>query len=172
ALVTAGVSAAALAGAFSRSSGGRDGKDGAAADSPTRQVDVSCFAQSCEGMNPRDAGCGDVWTSAKKRFDGVYVELRYSDACKAAWSRISWGVPGDVAQVVGTDGRSYRRKVTYDTDTFSDMVAASSPSTARACVVLTSGRQACTEWGGTHHLTEVPNPPASMLTPTPSPSGS
>jgi hypothetical protein len=111
-----------------------------------------------------------VWTSAEKQFDGVYVELRYSDACKAAWSRISWGRPGDVARVVGADGRSYQRRVSYDTDTFSDMVAAASPSTARACVLLRSGHHACTEWGGTHHLTEPPNPPASLLAPSPSPS--
>ncbi|MEU6535353.1 DUF2690 domain-containing protein [Streptomyces sp. NPDC047000] len=130
-----------------------------------RQLDVNCFSDSCAGKDPKQAGCGgDAWTAALSRIDGVYVELRYSDACKAAWSRISWGRPGDVARVVGGGGRTYRNKVHYDTDTYTAMVAALSPSTAKACVLLTSGTHACTDPGGTQHLTEPPNPP------TPSPS--
>lgn len=34
----------------------------------------------------------------------VHVELRYSDACRAAWARISWGRPGDIARVMGRQG--------------------------------------------------------------------
>lgn len=165
------VSAVALFGAFGRDSGRHGDRNGASAtDTPARQIDVTCFAESCEGKDPKEAGCGDVWTSAKVRIGRVYVELRYSDACKAAWSRISWGRPGDTALVVAADGHSYERKVRYDTDTFSNMVATSSPTTARACVVMTSGVHGCTGWGSTHHLTDAPNPPAWMLTPTASPS--
>jgi hypothetical protein len=162
ALAVAAVSAAALSGAPARNFGRPAGNDGApATGTSSRQIDVMCFAEGCQGKDPKEAGCGDVWTSAKTRIDGVYVELRYSDACKAAWSRISWGRPGDIARVVGADGRSYERKVRYDTDTFSAMVAAPSPSAARACVVLTSGVHGCTGWGGVNHLVEAPNPPAS-----------
>ncbi|ANP52931.1 transcriptional regulator with XRE-family HTH domain [Streptomyces griseochromogenes] len=126
----------------------------------TRQLDVNCFADSCVGKDPKQAGCGgDAWTAALYKVAGVYVELRYSDACKAAWSRISWGHPGDIARVVGEGGRTYQNKVHYETDTFSAMVAAPSPSTAKACVLLTSGVHACTSQGGTQHLTEPPNPP-------------
>ena len=171
ALATAlAVAVAALSGAFGGGPGGHDDGNGTAAtDTSTRQVEVSCFAESCEGKDPRDAGCGDVWTSALKKIDGVYVELRYSDACKAAWSRISWAYPGDAARVEARDGRTHRKKVSYDTDTFSPMVAAASPTVARACVVRTSGLHGCTPWGGTHHLDEAPEPPASMLTPTSTP---
>jgi transcriptional regulator with XRE-family HTH domain len=151
---------------FGRQSGAhtdRDGTVGKAA--PTRQLDVNCFADSCAGKNPGQAGCGgDAWTAALSKVAGVYVELRYSDACKAAWSRISWGHPGDIARVVGEGGRTYQNKVHYDTDTFSAMVAAPSPSTAKACVLLTSGVHACTSPGGTQHLTEPPNPPAPTTT--------
>lgn len=133
-------------------------------DSSTRQLDVNCFADSCTGKDPKQTGCGgDAWTAALSKVAGVYVELRYSDACKAAWARISWGRPGDIARVLGTGGRAYQNTVHYDTDTFSAMVSAPSPSTARACTLLLSGEQACTDPGGTQHLTEPPNPPASLL---------
>ncbi|TGA84537.1 DUF2690 domain-containing protein [Streptomyces palmae] len=128
------------------------------------QPDVECFADSCAGKDPKKAGCGaDAWTSALRRVGKVYVELRYSDACAAAWARISWGRPGDVARVVGAKGRSYQDKVHYDTDVFSAMVPAPSPSAARACTRLTSGAHGCTKPGGTQRLTEPPEPP-----PTPS----
>ncbi|WP_089099047.1 helix-turn-helix domain-containing protein [Streptomyces hyaluromycini] len=129
---------------------------------PARQLDVNCFSDSCAGKNPKQTGCGgDAWTAALYKIAGVYVELRYSDACKAAWSRISWGRPGDIARVVSEGGRTYQNRVHYDTDTFTAMVAAPSPSTAKACVQLTSGVHACTGPGGTQHLTEPPNPPSS-----------
>ncbi|MBY8882565.1 helix-turn-helix domain-containing protein [Actinacidiphila acidipaludis] len=166
-------SAAALTGAFDGHGPAQRGRDGAAGTgTPSRQLDINCFAASCTGKDPAQAGCGDVWTSALSKIGGVYVELRYSDACKAAWSRISWGHPGDAAQVERTDGRTYERKVRYDTDTFSAMVAAASPSSARACVLLISGVHGCTAWGGNQHLTEAPNPPTSLLTPTTASPGS
>ncbi|MGW7526527.1 DUF2690 domain-containing protein [Streptomyces sp. NPDC054783] len=161
AVVTLSVS---LYGAFGRPSAAHAGQDGTlGADTPTRQLDVNCFADSCTGKDPGQTGCGgDAWTAALYKVAGVYVELRYSDACKAAWSRISWGHPGDIARVVGQGGRTYQNKVHYDTDTFSAMVAAPSPSAAKGCVLLTSGVHACTSPGGTQHLTEPPNPPTSL----------
>ncbi|MGV9251133.1 DUF2690 domain-containing protein [Streptomyces sp. NPDC003697] len=150
-----------LYGAFGRQSSAHADRDGTVSkDVPSRQLDVNCFADSCTGKNPGQSGCGgDAWTAALNNVAGVYVELRYSDACKAAWSRISWGRPGDIARVIGEGGGTYQSKVHYDTDTFSAMVAAPSPSTAKACVLLTSGVHACTSPGGTQHLTEPPNPP-------------
>ena len=137
---------------------------------PARQLDVNCFSDSCAGKDPKQAGCGgDAWTAALYKVSGVYVELRYSDACKAAWSRISWGRPGDVARVVGEGGRTYQNRVHYDTDTFTAMVAALSPSAARACVQLTSGTHACTDPGGIQHLTEPPNPPTAPPPTSPRP---
>ncbi|MFE4798302.1 DUF2690 domain-containing protein [Streptomyces sp. NPDC056708] len=152
-------------GQHSDADAGRDGIPGM--DTPTRQLDVNCFADSCAGKDPAQAGCsGDAWTAALYKVAGVYVELRYSDACKAAWSRISWGRTGDIARVVGAGGQTYQNKVHYDTDTFSAMVAATSPSAARACVLLTSGVHACTDPGGTQHLTEPPEPRTSPTSTT------
>ncbi|BDM69640.1 hypothetical protein HEK616_31270 [Streptomyces nigrescens] len=171
ALAVVVASSAALFMAFGRHSTAHTDRDGTpGANASTRQLDVNCFADSCAGKDPKQTGCGgDAWTAALDKVAGVYVELRYSDACKAAWSRISWGRRGDIARVVGAGGRTYQNKVHYDTDTFSAMVAAPSPSTARACVQLTSGVHACTSPGGTQHLTEPPNPPtASPSANTPS----
>lgn len=160
-LAVAAALSAFLTGAFSpHAAVGADRVATPGPDTPTRQLDVNCFADSCDGKNPGPAGCGgDAWTSALRRVDGVYLELRYSDACKAAWARISWGRPGDIARVVATGGRSHQDKVHYDTDIYSPMVAAPSPSAAKACFQLTSGLRACTLPGGTEHLTEAPNPP-------------
>ncbi|MFE3144937.1 DUF2690 domain-containing protein [Streptomyces scopuliridis] len=129
-------------------------------------LNVRCFEQSCTGKDPKAQGCGDPWTSALTRIDGVYVELRYSDSCKAAWARISWGGVGDVARVVSAKGATEQDTVHYDTDVYSPMVAADTPSDARACAVLTSGAHGCTKPGGTVRLTQPPEPPVSV-----SPSG-
>ncbi|MEU7305906.1 DUF2690 domain-containing protein [Streptomyces sp. NPDC007206] len=118
---------------------------------------MNCFADSCAGKNPGRTGWGgDAWSAALYKVAGVYVESRYSDACKAAWCRISWGHSGDIARVVGEGGRTYQNKVHYDTDTFSAMVAAPSPSTAKACVLLTS-------------LGSTPAPPRAALSTSSSP---
>jgi uncharacterized protein DUF2690/helix-turn-helix protein len=132
-----------------------------AASTPVHQLETNCFGDSCTGKDPKQTGCaGGAWTAAVTRFHGVYVELRYSDACKAAWARISWGHPGDVAEVVPAHGSTLREKVHYDTDVYTAMTAAMTPSAARACTTPTTGGHGCTPPGGTEHLTEPPEPPA------------
>ncbi|MEV5989126.1 DUF2690 domain-containing protein [Streptomyces sp. NPDC052051] len=125
-------------------------------------LDTQCFADGCAGLDPKDTGCsGNAWTSALVRVDGVYVELRYSDACRAAWGRISWGAPGDVAEVAPVHGRHMRERVRYDTDVYTAMVPASDPSEVKACTQLRSGRHGCTRPGGKQHLLEPPEPPVT-----------
>ncbi|WP_432172726.1 DUF2690 domain-containing protein [Streptomyces sp. Tue6028] len=114
---------------------------------------------------PKAEGCGDPWTSALTKVQGVYVELRYSDSCKAAWARISWGGVGDIARVVAAKGATRQDTVHYDTDVYSPMVAADTPSEAKACTVLTSGAHGCTEPGGTIRLTPPPEPSISPSSP-------
>ncbi|MEU1200033.1 DUF2690 domain-containing protein [Streptomyces sp. NPDC005813] len=125
------------------------------------RLDITCFEQSCTGKDPKTEGCGDPWTSALTKVHGVYVELRYSDSCKAAWARISWGGVGDIARVVPTKGTTQQDTVHYDTDVYSPMVAADTPSDAKACTILTSGAHGCTEPGGTIRLTPPSEPPIS-----------
>ena len=139
---------------------------GRTTDAAAKGLETNCYGASCTGKDPKATGCaGDAWTAAMTRVHRVYVELRYSDACRAAWARISWGGPGDVAQVVGGD-RTFRSTVRYDTDTFTAMTAAPSPSGARACTVLTGAVRGCTRPGGTQRLTEPPEPPTPSATPT------
>ncbi|MGD1216940.1 DUF2690 domain-containing protein [Streptomyces krungchingensis] len=114
---------------------------------------------------PKAEGCGDPWTSALTKVQGVYVELRYSDSCKAAWAHISWGGVGDIARVVAAKGATRQDTVHYDTDVYSPMVAADTPSDAKACTVLTSGAHGCTEPGGTIRLTPPPEPSISPASP-------
>lgn len=138
---------------------------GTGSRSASGQLDTRCFEGSCTGQDPQETGCGgDAWTAALSRTHGVYVELRYSDTCKAAWARISWGVVGDIARVVTTTDTTREDKVHYDTDVYSPMVAADTPADARACTILTSGSRLCTKPGGTVRLTEPPEPTASEST--------
>ncbi|MER5409172.1 DUF2690 domain-containing protein [Streptomyces sp. NPDC002769] len=134
-------------------------RSSATGGSGANELDITCFEQSCTGKDPKTEGCGDPWTSALTKVQGVYVELRYSDSCKAAWTRISWGDVGDIARVVSANGTIRQRRVHYDTDVYSPMVAADTPSDARACTILTSGAHGCTEPGGTVRLTPPPDPP-------------
>ncbi|MFJ4152930.1 DUF2690 domain-containing protein [Streptomyces galbus] len=134
---------------------------------PAHRLETTCFEDSCTRKDPKQTGCaGDAWTAALTKFHGVYVELRYSDSCKAAWGRISWGHPGDIAEVVTGHSKPLREQVHYDTDVYTAMAGAVTPASARACTTLTTGQRACTAPGGVEHLTEPPNPPT-----TPSPSG-
>lgn len=132
-----------------------------ATDSPNAELQTNCYGDTCTGKDPRQTGCaGDAWTAALTRVQQVYVELRYSNTCRTAWARISWGRPGDIAQVTGSHGHTFRNIVHYDTDVFTAMAAAPTPSDARACTTLTTSDHGCTEPGGTEHLTEPPEPPA------------
>ncbi|MFI1167949.1 DUF2690 domain-containing protein [Streptomyces sp. NPDC020801] len=139
----------------------------ATASAESGALDTRCFQESCTGKDPKSTGCaGDAWTAAMTRIRGVYVELRYSDSCRAAWARISWGGPGDIAKVVADNGASYQERVHYDTDVYSAMVASGAPSEARACTLLTSGSHDCTKPGGSVHLTEPPPPITSSASTT------
>ncbi|MCK7621737.1 XRE family transcriptional regulator [Streptomyces sp. RS10V-4] len=126
----------------------------------SKALETHCFQESCRGADPKTSGCaGDAWTAALTRVHDVYLELRYSDSCKAAWARISWGTPGDIAKVMADNGASYQEHVRYDTDVYSPMVAAEASSQARACAIVRSGARGCTGPGGSVHLTEPPEPP-------------
>jgi uncharacterized protein DUF2690 len=52
---------------------------------------VTCTYNNCNGKNPETAGCSAGSTTLKNFVStkGVKVELRYSSACHATWTRIS-----------------------------------------------------------------------------------
>jgi hypothetical protein len=110
---------------------------------------VGCYAGSCYGQDPTAMGCGadavtgvSVWTSTSS-----LVELRWSNACQAAWARISYASPGDIVEVNGPgDTRQGWRVQAGYTDGWTDMVSDRSyAETATACGWRTVLTIACTD---------------------------
>ena len=86
---------------------------------PSRAFAASCYDATCKGKNPSTQGCGaDAYTMDSFVDDPLYVELRYSPACHAAWTRVSTpsGTQGAVcntefAQIRGYDAADVRKGV-------------------------------------------------------------
>ncbi|NEA85286.1 DUF2690 domain-containing protein, partial [Streptomyces sp. SID14436] len=109
-----------------------------------------CTGFECRGKDAQRMECHiGVWTAAAEKVDGLYLELRYSPRCGAAWARITEGEVGDTARVEGKDKLSATRSISYDRDTYSPMIEAPYPAAVRACVVpADGGAEVCTSHGG------------------------
>ncbi|GAA0419337.1 hypothetical protein GCM10010357_45850 [Streptomyces luteireticuli] len=108
-------------------------------------VGVGCTGGDCTGKDPEIMGCGGqhATTAGSATVGTSYLEVRYSDTCKAAWARMTQGTPGGILRV-STDRHSGAGRVERGTDGHSTMVAVSAPGEATACAVLSSGEQGCT----------------------------
>ncbi|WP_340561874.1 helix-turn-helix domain-containing protein [Streptomyces sp. GSL17-111] len=116
-----------------------------------------CTDFECRAQDPQRLGCHiGVWTAALTVVEGAHVELRYSPACRAAWSRVTEAEVGDVARVEGEDGVAQERAIRYDGDTYSPMIEAPFPGAVRACALLLDGREVCTDRGGNSPLPVEP----------------
>ncbi|MBZ4320853.1 helix-turn-helix domain-containing protein [Streptomyces huiliensis] len=106
---------------------------------------VKCAGGACTGKDPETMGCGGqrATTAGSTTVGSTYVEVRYSETCKAAWARMTQGGPGDTLRVSAAS-RTGEGRIERGTDGHSTMVAVAAPGEARACVVLSSGRQGCT----------------------------
>ncbi|GAA2930309.1 hypothetical protein GCM10020221_27610 [Streptomyces thioluteus] len=106
---------------------------------------VRCTGGDCTGKDPEIMGCGGqhATTAGSATVGTSYLEVRYSDACKAAWARMTQGAPGDTLRVSAAR-RSGAGRIERGTDGHSTMVAVSAPGEATACAVLSSGEQGCT----------------------------
>ncbi|MGI5339603.1 DUF2690 domain-containing protein [Streptomyces sp. CA-181903] len=106
---------------------------------------VKCAGGACTGKDPESMGCGGrrATTAGSATVGSTYVEVRYSETCKAAWARMTQGGPGDTLRVSAAS-RTGEGRIERGTDGHSTMVAVAAPGEARACVVLSSGRQGCT----------------------------
>ncbi|MER5555184.1 DUF2690 domain-containing protein [Streptomyces sp. NPDC002793] len=114
-----------------------------------------CTEYECRDKDSQRLECHiGAWTAAAAWSDRTYIELRYSPRCRAAWSRITDAEVGDTARVEGPQGVHNQRSVTYENDTYSPMVEAPYPASARACGVI-KGKETCTATGG-----PSPLPPA------------
>ncbi|WP_231627085.1 helix-turn-helix domain-containing protein [Streptomyces apocyni] len=115
---------------------------------------VKCAGFECRNKDAQRMECHiGVWTAAAEKVQEVYLELRYSPSCGAAWARITEGQIGDTARVEGKRDLSAARSISYDQDTYSPMIEAPYPAAVRACAVLEDGgTEVCTPRGGASPL--------------------
>ncbi|WP_371235600.1 helix-turn-helix domain-containing protein [Streptomyces pimonensis] len=136
---------------------GTEGDKGEARTSPsptaTAGVDlppgVKCSGDSCAGKDAEAMGCsGDLVATARTATVGATtVEVRYSEACAAAWGRITQGAQGDEVEIGTGAGRKQSDSITAagDTVAYTPMVPVKSATEARACAVLAAtGEKGCT----------------------------
>ena len=77
---------------------------------------AGCYDTGCKGRNPSTSGCGGDARTLEEFTDGSFrVELRYSPACYAAWTRITTrsGTPGSFCNATFGQIRGY--DIAYDT---------------------------------------------------------
>ncbi|WP_444875654.1 DUF2690 domain-containing protein [Streptomyces composti] len=109
---------------------------------------VKCSGDSCAGKDAEAMGCsGDLVTTAQTATVGTTtVEVRYSETCGAAWGRITQATTGDTVEITaGGTKQSDTITEAGDTVTYTPMVAVKSEAEAKACAVLASGEEGCTD---------------------------
>ncbi|MEU2546450.1 DUF2690 domain-containing protein [Streptomyces roseolus] len=114
---------------------------------PSLPEGVRCTGADCGGLDPEDMGCGGplATTVARARVGTALVEVRHSEACAAAWARISGGAPGDEVSVqAGTAVRVAYVLADGDGGAYTAMIPVPSGGAARACAALTGGEDGCT----------------------------
>ncbi|MEF9905899.1 helix-turn-helix domain-containing protein [Streptomyces sp. P9-A2] len=130
------------------------GGEAAKSPSPTASVPanlpagVECSGDSCDGKDAESMGCsGDLVTTTQTATVGTtLVEVRYSKTCGAAWGRITQAAQGDKVEITGGKTKqSAGITEVGDTVTYTPMAAVAKATDARACVVLASGEEGCTE---------------------------
>ncbi|MFD8383727.1 DUF2690 domain-containing protein [Streptomyces sp. NPDC059679] len=101
---------------------------------------ATCYASSCTGEDPQQTGCAaDAITARSKKVSGRTLELRYSRTCRAAWGRISNGVPGDYVSIHSSSGAQFWAGVRYgSTSAYTGMVN-DAGLIAYACTTIGSG---------------------------------
>ncbi|MFH8973457.1 YjfA family protein [Streptomyces sp. NPDC017890] len=75
-----------------------------ATSKPPARAPVTCFATTCDGLDPLATHCvDDAVTIDDATVDGRIIRLRYSAECRAAWAQLWFGKPGDKAWVRAED---------------------------------------------------------------------
>ncbi|MFD6890255.1 DUF2690 domain-containing protein [Streptomyces sp. NPDC059957] len=74
---------------------------------PTASAATSCYAASCNGLNPANTICqNDARTVSTGAFGSM--ELRYSPSCRAAWGRFVLNAPsGSRIEIKNDQGKKY-----------------------------------------------------------------
>ncbi|WP_406414505.1 DUF2690 domain-containing protein [Streptomyces sp. NBC_01614] len=133
---------------------GQKGDEATNSPSPSATTDpdlppgVKCSGDSCTGKDAESMGCsGDLVTTAKTATVGAaVVEVRYSEACGAAWGRITQAAQGDeVVVTVGKTKQNGTITVVGDTIAYTPMVSVKDAGEATACATLAAGQEGCTQ---------------------------
>jgi len=116
-----------------------------ASGEPARSAGAECGGEDCTGRDPEAMGCGGphVRTVAEAVVGEARVEVRYSEACGAAWARVSGAGPGDTLRITTAEA-SQHGEVGASGRARTLMVAAATPGAASACVTTPAGAQGCT----------------------------
>lgn len=120
------------------------------ASTPRLPPGVGCFGAECAGRDPETMGCGSPYatTAASRTVGTARVEVRYSEACGAAWARVTGAAPGDTVAVVvpGAPGTTHERVVRAGTDHTYYTLMLQSPDVTKvqACATFQTGPRACT----------------------------
>ncbi|MFD7131259.1 DUF2690 domain-containing protein [Streptomyces sp. NPDC059894] len=119
-----------------------------ASPSPSLPPGVLCGGAGCTGKDAELMGCSGplVTTATSVTVGTTLVEVRYSRTCGAAWARITRAGLGDRVRVTAGSVRQTGDITTAgDTIAYTPMVAVEEPGQARACAVLASGLEGCTQ---------------------------
>ena len=107
-----------------------------------------CTGRDCQGEDPAAAWCvnGSETVVRKRTSEGTWFEVRYREACGAAWGRMWFSRPGD-RLVVTLSGE---RRSVADTDPAktgryhsTPMLATDSPRRVTACYHPRRGAHVC-----------------------------
>lgn len=114
-------------------------------NSPKLPEGVKCSGADCAGEDPELMGCGGQYaeTTSDAMVGSAYVEVRYSDVCKASWARVGGATPGTTV-TVDSAGEEEDDEVTDASGGYTKMVAAKSAKAAKACVETAGGMTGCT----------------------------
>ncbi|WP_431783204.1 DUF2690 domain-containing protein [Streptomyces chumphonensis] len=107
---------------------------------------VLCSGADCTGEDPELMGCGGQYaeTTSDAMIGTAYVEVRYSEVCKAAWARIGAAEPGDTVVITADTDAEASEDLGGNTEGYTMMVAAKSPDVVRICVERAGASQGCT----------------------------
>ncbi|MFH8406717.1 DUF2690 domain-containing protein [Streptomyces sp. NPDC018019] len=125
-----------------RSGADEGGRQAGTAVSSTSVARTGCRGAACDGQNPQFMLCGGEGMAAtvlnRTVTGGRHLQLRYSEACGAAWARIRGGRIGDRLELHAPDGRSRSARVTdrFDAEGYvvTPMAAASGPEQLKVCL--------------------------------------
>lgn len=113
---------------------------------------VGCRGMQCAGQDAEGMACGvDAGDFAERHIGRAYLELRISDQCEAAWTRVSHSAVGDRIEVTDRDGHTQVSTVPDAASTTrylgTPMIAARRHDQVRACLRHGNGARVCTPWG-------------------------